>query len=83
MSDDLCQYFAVMIFFCLFKLLTDIIFLFRSFIEQYFGGTFDVEWKCIESDDEPINKTTEDFLQLSCFISQDIKYMINGLKNVS
>ncbi|XKL66328.1 hypothetical protein PGB90_009748 [Kerria lacca] len=48
---------------------------------EYFGGKFDVEWKCTESDTEPITKTSEDFLQLSCFISQDVKYMINGLKN--
>ena len=52
-------------------------------MEQYFGGKFDIEWKCTESDDEAITKTSEDFLQLSCFISQDVKYMINGLKSVS
>lgn len=54
----------------------------RSFVEQYFGGKFEVEWKCNESDDEAVTKTNEDFLQLSCFISQEIKYMISGLKNV-
>ncbi|KAK7582471.1 hypothetical protein V9T40_013916 [Parthenolecanium corni] len=54
---------------------------YKSFIDQYFGGKFDVEWKCDECADEPVNKTSEDFLQLSCFISQDVKYMINGLKN--
>lgn len=54
---------------------------YKSFIEQYFSGKFDVEWKCVESDEEPVTKTSEDFLQLSCFISQDVKYMINGLKN--
>ncbi|XP_066592024.1 ubiquitin carboxyl-terminal hydrolase 14 [Prorops nasuta] len=53
----------------------------RSIIEQYFGGTFDTELKCIESESEPPTKSKEDFLQLSCFISQDVKYMHSGLRN--
>lgn len=52
-------------------------------MDQYFGGKFDVELKCVECEDEPPTKTTEDFLQLSCFISQDVKYMHSGLKSVS
>lgn len=56
---------------------------FKSIIDQFFGGKFDVELKCVESEDEPPTKTTEDFLQLSCYISQDVKYMYSGLKNVS
>lgn len=59
-----------------------VIIVFRSAIDQFFGGSFDVEWKCVESDAEDITKTTESFLQLSCFISQDVKYMHSGLKNV-
>lgn len=55
----------------------------RSFIDQYFGGTFDVEWKCVEAEDEPTTKSTENYLQLSCFISQDVKYMQSGLRSVS
>lgn len=58
-------------------------YVFRSAIDQFFGGSFDVEWKCIENDTEEVSKTTESFLQLSCFISQDVKYMHSGLKNVS
>lgn len=54
---------------------------YKSFIEQYFGGTFDVEWKCTESEDESITKSTENFLQLSCFISQDVRYMHSGLRS--
>lgn len=54
---------------------------YKSFVEQYFGGKFQIEWKCNESEDEPVTKTAEDFLQLSCFISQEVKYMINGLKS--
>ncbi|XP_017885851.1 ubiquitin carboxyl-terminal hydrolase 14 [Ceratina calcarata] len=53
----------------------------RSLIEQYFGGSFDTELKCVESDDEPPTKGKEDFLQLSCFISQEVKYMFCGLRN--
>ncbi|CAH1104700.1 unnamed protein product [Psylliodes chrysocephalus] len=54
---------------------------FKSFIDQYFGGTFDVELKCVEAEDEPVSKSKEQFLQLSCFISQDVRYMHSGLKN--
>ncbi|XP_051172315.1 ubiquitin carboxyl-terminal hydrolase 14 [Leptopilina boulardi] len=52
-----------------------------SLIEQYFGGTFDTELKCIESEEETPSKGKEDFLQLSCFISTDVKYMHSGLRN--
>lgn len=54
---------------------------YSSFIDQYFGGTFDVEMKCVEAEDEPVSKSTENFLQLSCFISPEIKYMHSGLKS--
>ncbi|XP_022907303.1 ubiquitin carboxyl-terminal hydrolase 14 [Onthophagus taurus] len=53
----------------------------KSLIDQYFGGSFDVEWKCSETDDEPPTKSKEQFLQLSCFISQDVRYMHSGLRN--
>lgn len=52
-----------------------------SLIEQYFGGTFDTELKCIESEDEAPTKGKEEFLQLSCFISTDVKYMHSGLRS--
>jgi ubiquitin carboxyl-terminal hydrolase 14 len=51
-----------------------------SFIDQYFGGTFSTTLKNTECADEAETCTTEDFLQLSCFISTDIKYMQSGLK---
>lgn len=54
---------------------------YKSFVDQYFGGTFDVEWKCSETDEEPSTNTTEQFLQLSCFISQDVRYMHSGLRS--
>lgn len=53
----------------------------RSFIEQYFNGIFDYELKCIESEDEPATIGKEEFLQLSCFISTDVKHMYFGLRN--
>ncbi|CAK9829309.1 Ubiquitin carboxyl-terminal hydrolase 14 [Anthophora retusa] len=53
----------------------------RSLIEQYFGGTFDTELKCVESEDEPPTKGKEEFLQLSCFILAEVKYMHSGLRN--
>lgn len=51
-----------------------------SFIDQWFGGTFDVDMKCTEADDEPEHKSRENFLQLSCFISTEVKYMHSGLR---
>lgn len=53
-----------------------------SLIDQFFGGTFDVEMKCIESDEEQATFSIENFLQLSCFISQEVKYMLSGIKSV-
>jgi ubiquitin carboxyl-terminal hydrolase 14 len=41
---------------------------YSSFIEQYFGGTFDCEMKCTESEEEEVKISKENFLQLSCFI---------------
>lgn len=54
---------------------------FKSLIDQYFGGTFDVELKCDEAEDEPVAKSQEPFLQLSCFMSTDVRYMHSGLKS--
>uniref|UniRef100_A0A182SP99 Ubiquitin carboxyl-terminal hydrolase 14 n=1 Tax=Anopheles maculatus TaxID=74869 RepID=A0A182SP99_9DIPT len=51
-----------------------------SFIDQWFGGTFDVQMKCTEAEDEPVSKSKENFLQLSCFISTEVKYMHSGLR---
>ena len=58
-------------------------FYFRSIIDQYFGGRFACELKCVESEEEPPTQSEENFLQLSCFISQDVKYMHSGLKSVT
>jgi ubiquitin carboxyl-terminal hydrolase 14 len=53
---------------------------YSSFIEQFFGGTFDCEMKCTESTEEEVKKSKENFLQLSCFISTEVKYMHSGLR---
>ncbi|XP_068158399.1 ubiquitin carboxyl-terminal hydrolase 14 [Drosophila tropicalis] len=52
-----------------------------SFIEQFFGGTFEVTMSANEVSDEPASVTSENFLQLSCFISMEVKYMQSGLKS--
>lgn len=53
---------------------------YSSLVEQYFGGTFDCEMKCIEAEEEEVKKSQENFLQLSCFISSEVKYMHSGLR---
>lgn len=52
-----------------------------SFIEQFFGGTFEVTMNCSESSDEEVAVSKENFLQLSCFISPEVRYMLSGLKS--
>lgn len=36
--------------------------------------------KCTESEEELETQVTEDFLQLSCFMGNEVKYLIAGLK---
>jgi len=52
-----------------------------GFMDQYFGGEFESSLKCVEASEEPVTKTTEKFYQLSCFISQETKYLHTGLKS--
>ena len=40
-------------------------------------------YKCEESVDELVTTETEDSYQVSCFISQDIKYIYTALRKVS
>ncbi|XP_054743872.1 ubiquitin carboxyl-terminal hydrolase 14 [Anastrepha obliqua] len=54
---------------------------YNSFIEQYFGGSFEVKMSCTEAEDEEPTIAKEQFLQLSCFISTEVKYMHSGLKS--
>ncbi|BFY99755.1 hypothetical protein BsWGS_02795 [Bradybaena similaris] len=52
-----------------------------GFIDQYFGGEFETIMKCNEAPEEGEVRTTEKFLQLSCFIEKDVKYMHTGLQS--
>ena len=45
----------------------------KSLVDEYFGIRFACELKNDESDDEPVKKMTEEFLQLSCFISTEVR----------
>ncbi|XP_070555523.1 ubiquitin carboxyl-terminal hydrolase 14-like [Ptychodera flava] len=51
----------------------------KGFIDQYFGIEMESVLKCVEAEDEPETKSSETLYQLSCFISQDVKYMHTGL----
>ena len=52
-----------------------------SLIDQYFAGEFTCTMKNEELESEVSAPSTfESFLQLSCFISQDVKYLFTGLK---
>lgn len=52
-----------------------------SFIDQYFGGEFETTMKCNEAPDEGEVHGSEKFLQLSCFIEKEVKYMHTGLQS--
>lgn len=52
-----------------------------DFIGKYFGGQFVSKMTCKDNDQEEATTSTESFLQLSCFISQDVKYLHSGLKS--
>lgn len=53
----------------------------KGFIDQFLSGEFAVNLKCVESEDETASSSTEKFVQLSCFIDKDVKYIHTGLKN--
>ena len=53
----------------------------KSVVDQYFGLEFATETKCAETDEEPVIKSTEKFLQYSCYIDKEVKYLASGLKN--
>ncbi|XP_014667665.1 PREDICTED: ubiquitin carboxyl-terminal hydrolase 14-like [Priapulus caudatus] len=52
-----------------------------AFMDHYFGGKLESVLKCVECDEEQPTTSNEDFFQLSCFISQDVKYLHTGLKS--
>ncbi|KAI9576665.1 hypothetical protein GQX74_010647 [Glossina fuscipes] len=49
-------------------------------IKKY-RGAFEVKMSCSESPEEEPTVGKENFLQLSCFISPEVKYMLSGLKS--
>lgn len=53
---------------------------YESFIDQYFGGTIEATLKCTETDEEEPTTSKDSFLQLSCFINADVKYLLSGLR---
>ncbi|CAF4321893.1 unnamed protein product [Rotaria sp. Silwood2] len=53
----------------------------KSLIDQYFGMSAQSIMKCNEAPEELTTVAEERLLQLSCFISQDVKYLLTGLKN--
>ncbi|XP_069476981.1 ubiquitin carboxyl-terminal hydrolase 14 isoform X2 [Ambystoma mexicanum] len=52
----------------------------KSFIDQFFSVEFETTMKCTEAEEEEPAKGTENQLQLSCFINQEVKYLFTGLK---
>jgi len=50
-------------------------------VDQFFGIECETETKCIETDAEEPSKAVEKFLQFSCYIDKDVKYLATGLKN--
>jgi ubiquitin carboxyl-terminal hydrolase 14 len=50
-----------------------------GFMKKYFGVQLESTYKCEESTEEPVTTETEHSYQVSCFISQDVKYMHTAL----
>jgi len=50
-------------------------------IDQFLGIECSSETKCNEAPEEEPSRNTEKFLQFSCYIDKDVKYLHTGLKN--
>uniref|UniRef100_A0A0K0DUJ9 Ubiquitin carboxyl-terminal hydrolase n=1 Tax=Strongyloides stercoralis TaxID=6248 RepID=A0A0K0DUJ9_STRER len=50
-------------------------------LSKFFSGTYQSTIRNLENPNEEATTTSEDFLQLSCFLAQDVKYLQNGLKS--
>ncbi|OAF69556.1 hypothetical protein A3Q56_02661 [Intoshia linei] len=48
-------------------------------LKDYFRGEIISTCKAIDHKDEPVETTKEEFLQLSCFINKDVRYIGSGL----
>lgn len=53
---------------------------YKGLPQMLFRGELKKSMKCTESESECETQTTENFYQLSCFISSEVKYLIGGLK---
>ncbi|PAV73239.1 hypothetical protein WR25_14322 [Diploscapter pachys] len=49
-------------------------------VRNFLRGKYQVSLKCAESEEEPVQTTSEDFYQISCFLSQEVKYLQTGIK---
>merc|ERR1719308_175348 len=50
-------------------------------IDRFLGIECSSETKCNEAPEEEPSRNTEKFLQFSCYIDKDVKYLHTGLKN--
>uniref|UniRef100_A0A914EAC9 Ubiquitin carboxyl-terminal hydrolase n=1 Tax=Acrobeloides nanus TaxID=290746 RepID=A0A914EAC9_9BILA len=50
-------------------------------IAQFLQGQFAVSLTNLEDPEEPPTSTTEPFMQLSCFLTQEVKYLQSGIKS--
>jgi ubiquitin carboxyl-terminal hydrolase 14 len=53
----------------------------RDTVTKYFRGHLESRFSCDECKEEPETKTVESFLQLSCFINAEVKYLLLGLRS--
>ncbi|XP_039272036.2 ubiquitin carboxyl-terminal hydrolase 14-like [Styela clava] len=55
----------------------------KDFIDQFFGVDYSVTMKCKDEEaiEEAETKFPESSLQVNCFISQEVKYMMTGIKS--
>ncbi|TKR61431.1 hypothetical protein L596_028537 [Steinernema carpocapsae] len=50
-------------------------------ITQFLEGRMSHTMKCLEAESEPAQTSEERFVQLSCFLSQEVKYLQLGIKS--
>uniref|UniRef100_A0A0N4ZAH4 Ubiquitin carboxyl-terminal hydrolase n=1 Tax=Parastrongyloides trichosuri TaxID=131310 RepID=A0A0N4ZAH4_PARTI len=50
-------------------------------LNKLFAGSFESTIKNLENPEEEVTTSSEDFMQLSCYLAQDVKYLQNGLKS--
>jgi ubiquitin carboxyl-terminal hydrolase 14 len=53
----------------------------RLNLSKFFEGQFEVTLKNLEAEQEPLQTSKEKFTQLSCFLSQEVKYVQLGIRS--